>query len=265
MRELRPEDYEKLAQHVVDAFLADDAPLADGVTKAAMELELNPHQIRNLTQLSNVTAHLKLFEKKAEDKVIEFVPVDPADIIQSMFKGITHEKTASDGSYDHALDFYGDFVTANVCAPQEKLAEIPQDEKPTRHPHQRSKMILRLQKVAEELDTQRIQNAQSYVEELDKLAAEFAKLYGPDIGSFEKDAVARYGELAVPTINDIRTCLRMDGISMNTVDAMNKTARVVDDETPEMRSLAQLIKFAAQTANCAHSLEYLRAKVRSAS
>lgn len=257
MRELRPEDYEKLAQYIVGDFLTNDTPLSDGVTKVAMELELNPHQIRNLTQLSNVTAHLKLFEKKAEDKIVEFMPVNPTDVIQRMFKGASLEKTAVADDYDQAMDLYGDFGAKADDVTLEKLAEDYVDDKPTQHPQHRSKMILRLRKVAEELNSQRIQNAQSYVEELDKLAAEFAKMYGPDFRSFEKDAVVRYGDLAVPTLNDIRSRLRLGNINMDMAQSMRKEARVVDDETPEMQSFARLLKFAADTADYARGLEYL--------
>ena len=257
MRELRPEDYEKLAQRVVHAFLTDDTPLSDGVTKVAMELELNPHQIRNLTQLSNVTAHLKLFEKKADDKIVEFLPVDPKDVIQKMFKEAAHEKTAAADDYDQAVDLYGDFDIEVADTPMEKLAEDYVDPKPMRHPEHQSRMILRLRKVASELNSRRIQNAQDYVERLDKLASEFAKLYGPDFHSFEKDAVAQYGDVAVPALNDIRSRLRMGHVNLDIAGEMHKVARVVDDGTPEMQGFKQLLKFAAGTSDCARGLAYL--------
>jgi hypothetical protein len=261
MREILPEDYEKLARHIVDAFLDSDVSLATGVTKVAMEMEMNPHQIRNLTQLSNITAHLRLYEKKAEDKIVEFVPVNPREVIQNMFDDADTEKTASDDSYDQALDLYGDFGTKAKDVTMEKLAEDYEDPKPTRHPDHKSNMILRLRKVAEELNSNSIQHAQHYIEELDKLASEFAKLYGPDFRLFERDAIAKYGNLAVPTLNDIRSRLRLNSINLDTVQDMQKTARVVDDGTPEMQSFNVLLESAAQATNCARGVEYLKSEV----
>lgn len=257
MRNLRPEDYEKLAQTVVDTFIDHDTPLSDGVVKVARELELNPNQIRNLTQLSNVNAHLRLFEKRAEDKIVEFTPVDPRAVIHAVLQESTTEKTASDDErYNRDLDFFGDFAQRK-SEPTEKLAEVEDNGKPAHGPDYRTNLVLRLQKVAEELNSQRLQHAHTYVEELDKLASEFAKLYGPDFGSFEKDAVSRFGQLAVPTLNDIRSRLRMDKIGMDTVSRITKVARVVDDETPEMLSLKKLIESATKSAECARSLDYL--------
>lgn len=261
MRELLPEDYEKLARHIVDAFLDSDVSLANGVTKVAMELEMNPHQIRNLTQLSNITAHLKLYEKKAEDKIVEFVPVNPKEVIRNMFNDVDAEKTASDDSYDQALDLYGDFGAKIKDVTMEKLAEDYKDTKPTRHPDHRSNLVLRLRKVAEELDSRRIQHAQSYVEELDKLASEFAKLYGPDFRVFERGAIAKYGSVAIPTLNDIRSRLRLGSIDLSAAQDIQKVAHVVDDETPEMHSFNGLLESASQTSECALGIEYLKAQV----
>ena len=261
MREIRPEDYEKLAQNIVDDFIGNDTPLIQGVSKVASSMELNPHEIRNLTQLSNVAAHLRLFEKKAGNKMVEFLPVDPRDVIQGMFKDVPTEKTASDDSYSRESDFYGDFGTKVLEITSEKLATDAPEQKRTSKPIHRSDMIQRLRKVAEELDSRRLQSAWEYTEEIDKLASEFAKLYGPELGPFEKNAVARYGNVAVPILNDIRSRLRMPKVSLAAAQSNTKVAHVIDDDTPVMRSLLQLIKSATDTNDCARGLSFLKEKV----
>ena len=260
IRVFRAEDYEKLAKHVVNDFIDNETPLGEGVLKVAAEMDLSPEHIRNLVQLSNKMAHLRLFEKKADDKIVEFEPADPKAVLRMAFEKMSteNEKTAEDLGYDHASDFHGDFADLTKETVKEAAEEsAPVLDEKLEHPHKADLSLLALRKVAEDLDSRRLQAEFGYLEELDKLAAEFAKLYGPDYVLFEKDALATYGEITVPTLNDIRDRLRMDPLN----GEIQKTAHLVDTDTEEMSSLQKLLKFASEAAQCGRGHEFLKEKL----
>lgn len=257
IRVLRAEDYDKLAQHIVNDFIESEVPLSDGVLKVAKEMALHPNHIENLVQLSNKLAHLRLFEKKSGDKVVEFETVKPRDVLQRFYADAPAEKVAADLSRNRELDFFGDYEEPSK--EQEKTAEeaIPELDPKREHPEKTSRLTLKIRKVAEELDSRRLQAEWEYVEEMDKLAAEFAKLYGPNFEEFEKDATAVFGAVAQPIMNDIRGRLRLEPKNLS----FEKTARLVDTSTTEMQSLEKLIKLAAETADCARGRAYLEEHV----
>lgn len=260
IRVFRSEDYEKLAKHVVNDFIEKEVPLADGVLKVASEMDMGPEHLRNLVQISNKMAHLRLFEKKADDKFIEFEPADPRKVLKAMFEKMSTEieKTAADGGYDHDADFFGEFSVPSGETTKEAEIIEPLPEKRLEHPHKRDISLRTLRKTAEDLDSRKLQAEYEYLGEMDKLAAEFAKLYGPDYAAFEKDALYHYGEVTVPILGDIRSRLRMTEINVGVASGTEKIARLVDIETTEMKSLRKLIKFAAEAALCGRGHAYLK-------
>lgn len=258
IRVLRAEDYDKLAQHIVNDFIESEVPLSDGVLKVAKEMALHPNHIENLVQLSNKLAHLRLFEKKSGDKIVEFETVKPRDVLQRFYADAPAEKVAEDLSRNRELDFFGDYEEPSEDE-QEKTAEetVPELDPKREHPEKTSQLTLKIRKVAEELDSRRLQAEWEYVEELDKLAAEFAKLYGPNFEEFEKDAAAAFGTVAQPIMNDIRSRLRLEPKELS----LEKTSRLADTDTAEMKSLEKLIKLAAEAADCARGRAYLQEQV----
>ena len=264
MRVFQPEDFEKMARAVVDGYLKKATPLESNIVKVALDNGLSPDQIRNLVQLANTMAHLTLFnEKKDGDKVVEFEPADPLAVL----KRIYHDKTPapalseqSDASapMSSVQDLFGDLseiadkVKALAVAPgddeapaavetPEAAESVPDQSQVSVSPAKRQMLIIKIRKVAEDLNDRRLQHACEYKEELDKLAAEFAKLYGPNYAEFEKDAVSVRGRTALPVLADIRRCLRMP--EMREV-SFEKQARVVDTDNDHMHSLDRLIKLA---------------------
>ena len=264
IRVFQSEDYEKLAKHVVNDFIEKEIPLADGVLKVASEMDMGPEHLRNLVQISNKMAHLRLFEKKADDKFIEFEPADPRKVLEALFAKMSSEteKTAADGGYDRDSDFFGDFSVPSEETTKEAEVVEPPPEKKLEHPHKRDISLQTLRKTAEDLYSRKLQAEFGYLEEMDKLAAEFAKLYGPDYVEFEKDALYHYGEVTVSILGDIRDRLRMPEIGIGvTSNSTEKQARLVDVETAEMDSLRKLLKFAGEAAQCGLGHEYLSQKL----
>lgn len=254
MRELREEQFDKMAKEVVASYLNDSIPLEQGVVKTALEQELNPDQIKNLVQLANMMAHLTLFDRKKDgDKIVEFEPADPSSVLKQIYReGPTAQEApaevegpdrASDmfGGMSELLDKVKDMLGRND-GPVEEVTETPGGETAVEvSPQKKQMLIIKIRKVAADLNDKRLQCAHKYKEELDKLATAFAKLYGPDLDEFEKDAMSARGHAALPVLSDIRRCLRMDTLTEND---LVKSARVVDTDTPTMRSLDRLIKLA---------------------
>ena len=106
----------------------------------------------------------------------------------------------------------------------------------------------------------RTQAMLEYEEEMHKTASMFASLYGPDYGTFEKDAVALYGADAVPILTDIRARLRMPAIKLAVFE---KTANLIDSDTPQMRSFQLLHKYAEDVKAQEAGKELLNHKIRS--
>lgn len=272
MRELREEQFEKMAKAVVAQYLNESTPLEKGVVKMALEQQLNPDQIKNLVQLANMMAHLTLFDQKKDgDKVIEFEPADPSSVLKQIYReGPTSEEVPVESTVpDRASDMFGGMSElldkvkdmlghGGVPAPEavEEVVEGPgEPEAVSVSPQKKQMLIIKIRKVAEDLNDRRLQCAHEYKEELDKLATVFAKLYGPDLDEFEKDAMSARGHAALPVLSDIRRCLRMEPLSSGD---LVKSARVVDTDTPVMKSLDRLIKLAKSYDETAAGQRYVK-------
>ena len=87
MRAYREQDFDKMAERVVDRFM-DGAKLADAATGEAQEGALNPDQIARLVHAANTQAFLRLMEQqKAQggaDMTHEFDPIDARQIIEQL-------------------------------------------------------------------------------------------------------------------------------------------------------------------------------------
>lgn len=272
MRVLRAEDFEKMAREVVDSYLNQSVPLDSGLAKTAMDEGLNPDQIQNLVQLANSIAHLTLFDGKNDgDKIVKFNPADPDVVLKKVYKdGVPElggeceeeESVSESNPMDAANDFFGDFPDMS-----KKIRELTGSGEATpasidaeggATPARKSMVIIKIRKVAEELKDRELASAIEYKEELDKLASEFAKLYGPSYDDFEKDALAVRGNQAIPILCDVRSCLRMAPIQ---TAVLEKTARVVDSDTALMKSLDTLIKLSTRHQESREAYNYLKQKV----
>ena len=293
MSVIQLEQFNKMAKEAVDAYLTRSVPMAESLAKTADENALNPDQIRNLVQLANTMAHLTLFDQKNDgDKVVEFNPADPDTVIKQVFVNGEPEEMGGHGgccegcsdysnSPERSSDLFGDLggllekvkgalkgnssqssspsPTPIGAAPEELPSPADmQDPSGNTSPKKQQMLIIKIRKVASELENKQLQTAYEYKEELDKLASDFARLYGPDFGDFEKDAFALRGELATPIIADLRNCLRMPKL---THGMLSKTARVVDSQTKSMRSLDKLIQFNDKWETFKQARDYLTANI----
>lgn len=271
MRELLVGDFDKMAESVVREYLDNNVSLEDGLAKISMVEGLNPDQIQNLVQLANSLAHLTLFDRKDDgDKIVEFSPADPDAVLKKVYTDEVPEPEPCpemDAPESRCSDMFGDFpdLTSKIRAAlggggEEETVVSPEGDAVTKtvtksSPGQRSMMVIKIRKVAEEVGQRKIAAAIQYREVLDGLAAEFAKLYGPDYSDFEKRALALRGDKAIPVLQDVRRCLKKDILVQ--VDN-TKTAVLVDDASKDIQDLDKLIKLSERYQDCVDGEEYLQ-------
>lgn len=271
MRVLQRQDYENLAKEAVARMVNDNVPLSDTLVKVSDDMGLNPDQIKALVQVANTLAHLDLFDRKTDgDKVIDFDPADPDSVVKKVVSGGEEAECEEPSSLN---DFYGDLPDMTQKDKGEGEGEgegldgvgTPADvgnlDGPDVSPEHRQIMIIKIRKVAEELKQRKITAALNYEEEVDKLAAEFAKLYGPNFEEFEKDAIDTHGADAIPILFDIRERLRLPEIKLAVFE---KRARLVDTGTAEMQSFDKLKGFSEDAKACAAGQVLLNNKIGAA-
>ena len=107
MRAFREQDFDKMAERVVDRFMNGDK-LADAATQEAMGGELNPDQIARMVQAANTQAFLRLMDQQkaqgGSDMTHEFDPIDARQIVQQIvgatgapgMGGMPHEAPGGD-------------------------------------------------------------------------------------------------------------------------------------------------------------------------
>ena len=279
MRALNVEHFQKLAKTAVSEFVEKGTPLEDSVTKTAVSNELNPEQVRNLVQLANVMAHKMLSDKKdetGEDRIIDigdFEPLTPSKIIEKVYSGkavpCSEDSTAVVDSSDKILDFFGDLCDScgldlETGSSSEKI-EIPGEKERADKENEAARgiAIIRIRKAAEYIDNESKDAAVEYRHVLDKVASEFAKLYGPSYEEFEKSALSWRGTNGTPVLNDIRSCLGLDSLKQETAVKIASVRRLVDTDTKLMQSFDQLLKLSSHYADLKAAREYLQQKVGS--
>lgn len=254
MRILNREDYEKIAREVVAQYVSGATPLTDGIAKISESMGLNPDQIRALVRVANTVAHLDLFDRTGNgDKIVEFTPADPKDVLERVYR-VEGESCSSEPS--NLCDVLGELPDMHKRpAPAASPAPALAPEAPS-VPQQIT--IIKIRKVASELHRRGLTAALAYEEGIDKLAATFARLYGPDFYEFEKDAVDVHGSAAISVLADLRKLLRLPGIK---TAVFGKLSRVVDTQTPEMLKFAELLTLVEEAKACSAGEEYINRRL----
>jgi hypothetical protein len=91
MRAFREQDFDQMAERVVDRFMNGDK-LADAATAEAMGGSLNPDQIARMVQAANTQAFLRLMEQQksqgGSDMTHEFDPIDAHQVVQQLMQSV---------------------------------------------------------------------------------------------------------------------------------------------------------------------------------
>jgi len=105
MRAFREQDFDQMAERVVDRFMHGDK-LADAASEEAANGSLNPDQIARMVQAANTQAFLRLMDQqKAQgvpDMTHEFDPIDAHQVIQKLVGSVNVPHMDAGGGMPHA-------------------------------------------------------------------------------------------------------------------------------------------------------------------
>lgn len=205
----REQDFLKAAKQLVADSISANLPIADMAVKVSQQHNLNPEQIRTLVKMSNVAAFQKHYAgKEGDDRSVEFDTADPEEVIAKISEltevaPSCEEKVAS---YDTTLD-YSDMPWAET----EKVAEESAYVEPEKV-YRRDQSIMKLRKVAEELEIRKAAAQYRWDYALDKVAWWVRKqdttgVLAPLV-EFEKCAVSVYGTEVEPELLGLRVLLK---------------------------------------------------------
>jgi hypothetical protein len=269
---LREQDFDKLANQVVEQFLAGKTKLADAVAKLASDNGLNPDQIERLVQAANTQTFLRMMDQRkkegAADLMHEFDPVDSKQVIRIVI----------DGAGVHILPPKGDAPSLGMEGPQDsdelpdemhEAHEEAESEEEEEEEHEEEKKapkkeatIFRARKMAALLEDQRKQGEWAFEDTFAKLAMSFKRAYNPTkYEAFEKDAMVEYGDIVGVAILDmLRGQRHLPPLEKTAV--FEKVAALKDhhisDDTEELRLFETLHKIATKTEQLERSLAYVR-------
>jgi len=174
MAHVSKQDYENFAVEIAKDYIDNGVSLEDGIYKKASDLGLNPFQVKQLTWQTNTRTHLDLFEKKAEDKIIEFPLAEAGNIILRIYGDKdSSESTEKDAElFAEGEELYRDLYTEPL---REKEAEVPPAPKVITV-KQRGDNILTLRKLASELSSRAMEHAYGYEESIVAIKQDVQKL-----------------------------------------------------------------------------------------
>lgn len=285
MEILQVSDYEKMAEDVVTDFVSKNTNLNDGILKIAKERDLNSEQIKRLVEMSNTKTFLKKFaEKNDGDKVVNFDVADAQKILQQFYseptpKAIKITKvtiTKIPGS-DLEIDFPDMMRSIREGLPEKEVEESPEPEEkaasekidalesPVLTKKAKYKLVLRMRKIAEELMNRVYESEHDFLEERDKIASEFCKLYGPEYTDFEKDAMHRFGSEDIfvkHALEEIRRCIKWNK-PMYAPTEKEMAQKIAGLETEEIKSLRKMAELKKVQVKYAEGLKIVNNKLES--
>lgn len=256
---LEQADYEKLATEVVQEYLQSSVPLNDGVYKRASEMGLNPDQIRQLVWAANTKAHLDLFEKQAEDKMVEF-PVADADYVLRRLYTPPEAQPLAVTSDKVAADFFSSPLPVTEKVAEEAVEEV-KEVSPKTAADRKAKQIILMRKAAEELEIQTEVAKEQYKQAVAELARELRKM-GAQHDEFEKDAFSLHGEEILPLLQDVRSAMNLKG-ALEAEKIACSYERVVDTDSREMQKLAEIKKAFDEALKCGRAFVWLQKELGS--
>ncbi len=299
MRVYREQDFDKMAERVVDRFMQGEK-LADAATGEAMGGALNPDQIARMVQAANTQAFLRLMEQQkaqgGHDMTNEFDPIDPRQIIQQLVQSVDvphmdaqpHMAPDGDegplpdemqhGAMPPGLDAHdaGDEDDADNDGPFPKGkkqkakddADKPKKKSPPKsEPKDEVKEAAfrerRLRKFADVLEDQYKQAEWAFEDAFSNLQHQLNRAHGaPTMEAFEKDALALHGndDIGVAMLNMVRLERGLSHIESD--DARAKTAALADRHIVEETETTRLFDTIVKIATEASKLQRGAAHVR---
>lgn len=263
MARITKKDYESLAQKVADDYFDNGVSLTDGVLKIAEDKGMAPAQVRQLTWQANTKVHLALFDKKAEDKNIEFDLGDADAVLEQIYSDVKpteKEAQAREPSLDWS-DFYGDLSVMEKAA-SDKESVLP-DDKVTNEALNYSRHVALIRKVASELESRVLQSQIAYDESVQGINETTRRIQNhPDydqrkFAQVRLDLQSRHGEEILPVLGDLRGW----GSDSDFPVTKRASCQVVDDTDELFKRVEQAKEHFDDAVKCAHALNKLRGMV----
>lgn len=256
---LTSQDFDKLASEVVGEYFAG-TPLNDSIYKLASSMGMNPDQIKQLVWRSNTAVHLELFEKKAEDKMIEFAVADPNYILGRILTPPDQQPLPEDGS-KMASDFFSPVVaeTEKVAEAGDVAFEEPVELRAETKAYRHGRQVVAMRKVAHELEQNALMARERYALAVAELGGELRKL-GADHAEFEKDAYALGGDNTILLLGDVRRAMNLKE-EVTAEKVASSVERLVDTSTWEMKKWAEAQEAFGDAVKFTRSLRWLSEKL----
>lgn len=235
------------AKTLAKAYVGTKTPLNDLVEKVAREAELTPDSIRTLGRLTNVAVFQEVFQQKAAasdpDRMVEFEPGDPEVVIQRVVKSAAVQAAAAEEKVAGLRELPD--MMRELRTPYEVSEKVASEEAaPVERSAPRQLEIMRLRKMADELDVTAKMTSDRWETGVSKLAAVFRKApgYGPSYQEFEKAALAELGASAVPELNTVREELRLPPLTISAEKIASYADHHASADTAELRACGELIR-----------------------
>lgn len=263
-------DYQKLAQAIVDDFVNDDVPLQESFLKAARDMSLNAHESRRLLEATNVNAHLSLMQKMGGDghRYVEFETLDPEKLAAELFDNAPEEKTASYHTPEGAPSIFGEDLGLELederfAAMKDAVEKVAAQAVPDLDEHIPGKYdghrawaaAATLHKTAEELEMQLRQHYIVYEEKVASLRDYMRRVDAMPWDELEKDAMALSDGAAAPVLRKLR-----DVRGEQTAEPLQKQAHFVITNEAHAK-LSDCLEAHAECVKLAKALEWLQRKV----
>lgn len=291
MRPYREQDFEKMANRVVEQFMAGKGNLAQVAAKEAMDSGLNPDQIERLAQTANTNAFLKMMDQKKQqggnDLTGEFEPIDSRHIIKLIIdQNGVHVEPMDDGGgmppqdpsamevpdemsgmrMNPAEGAPGHMDTPEVEACEEECHEEKDPPgmktKKKKDPAKKVAEVRRLQKLAGLLEDENRQAALSFEEKFNALTTRFklARHSPQTFAAFEKDAMCEHNSIAGRVIlNHLRQARGLEPVASEQLEKTASLAQFhVSDDSPELALFEQLVKLAEEVDQRRIAIEHVR-------
>jgi hypothetical protein len=241
-------DYKKMAEAIADDLVNNGISLNDSVSKLASSMDMNHEQIRRLCETTNNVTFNKMFQSKdktASDRMIEFDVADADKVLGSLIKRASWITVESQDVV--SLSEYRSLREDVAPIPLEKTAstfELRPEARANKEVDQRT-----LRKTLDHLRHEKIATELLHTDAVSELRSQFRRLYRDmSFETFEKNAVALYGEKAAPVLNTLRSHMRLPEVTYNCA-LLQKTAGYVDDSAIEFKLLAEALSSAEKLRN----------------
>lgn len=241
---IKSQAYQKFAEAVATDLIESKIPLNDSIIKLARSRDMTQEQIKRLCEATNNVTFNKLFKqnKTASDRIVEFDVADASVILNSLIKR-------------------AEVKTAELVVPASALSELKDEMHTIRHPEPSmektaSTFELRpstgqldieidrrtITKAREHLQIEKLACDMQYRDAINALRNQFRRLYdAAPFETFEKNAVALYGDTAVPHLSVLRTLMNKPDVEYN-ISGLEKRAGLVDDSSVELSALKKVIE-----------------------